>query len=429
MGQNGKRRGSARGAVLAGGLSVLVLLTGTVGWAWGARISGAVIAPGQVGVSRHAQVVQHPEGGVVVGIHARDGDRVSAGEPLIELEGAAVRTELAIVEDQHDEVMARRGRLEAERSGAGEIVFPEGISAGSADLMRGQEALFRARAETLDRTLEQIGKQIEQIRDEMSGMRAQAAALSEQRSLVGEELENTQSLLDKGLAQAPRVLALRREAAGLDGQVAQVEAGIAQAKTRITGLELEALRAQSERREEAERELRDLGPREMELAERRASLSRQVAELEVRAPVSGIVHEMRVNTPRSVIRPAEAVLNIIPQDRPLIITAHVSPVNVDEVRAGQEVRVRFSSFSSRTTPEILGVLERVSADAVQDERTGAAHYLAEVSVTPEEMARIGDDPLLPGMPAEVFILTGERSPAAYLLSPLTDYFKRAFREG
>ena len=253
-------------------------------------------------------------------------------------------------------------------------------------------------------------------------------ALKTQRDLIQEELTDQQTLLDRGLAQASRVLGLEREAARLDGQLGETQAMRAQGETRVTEIDITKLKEAAERRETAETELRDLGYRELELAERRRSLTEQISRLDIRAPVSGIVHQLQVTTPRAVIRAADPVLFLVPQDRPLVIAARVSPLNIDEVSVGQDVTLRFSAFSSRTTPEIHGTLARVSADAVTDEATQMQYYRAEVTIPPAERERLGDLSLIPGMPVEVYVQTGERSPLAYLMKPLTDYFVRAFRE-
>ncbi|WP_299361828.1 HlyD family type I secretion periplasmic adaptor subunit [uncultured Paracoccus sp.] len=423
------------GSALALGLvSLLVLVLGFGGWAIMSRISGAVVAPGQVEVERHRQVVQHPDGGVVDRILVREGQRVAAGDPLITLDGQLLQTELAIVEGQYFEILARRGRLEAERDEAPSPVFPDDLRRSAEtrpdlqSLIDGQLGLFAARRDTLRQSLDQLEKQAEQVAQQIEGIDAQAAAVERQRGLIERELADQQSLLDRGLAQASRVLALEREAASLDGRLGELTAARAQGETRLTEIGITRLQQVAERRESAETELGDLGYRELELAERRRSLSDQIARLEIRAPVSGVVHEMQVTTPRSVIRPADPILHLVPQDRPLVVAARISPIHVDEVRAGQDVTLRLSAFSSRTTPEIRGQLQQISPDAVVDPATQVPYFRAEVTIPRAELDRLGDLDLVPGMPVEVFVQTGERSPMAYLLQPLTDYFARAFRE-
>jgi len=434
QGDGATRRLSSRGALLLGYVTIAVLLGGFGGWSMVTSIAGAVVANGQVEVEQRRQVVQHPDGGVVAEISVHEGDSVTAGQVLIRLDGDLTRSERSIVEGQFFELMARRGRLEAERADATEIHFDPEILAEAeqradvADLIDGQRRLFEARGETQRKSLEQVSKRRDQTRAQIIGLDAQRAALQTQRNLIEKELADQRELLAKGLAQASRVLALEREAASLEGQVGSLLAQKAETEEKITELDLESLRLSSQRREDAETGLRDIGYRELELAERRRSLTEQIERLELRAPVAGKVYEMSVTTPRSVIRAAEPVLYIVPQDRPLVVDAKILPINVDEIRIGQPVALRFPAFASRTTPELFGQVSQISADAVVDEASRQSYYRVEVVLNPGEEARLGALRLLPGMPAEVFIRTGERSPMAYLTKPFTDYFSRAFRE-
>ncbi|MCG6111994.1 MAG: HlyD family type I secretion periplasmic adaptor subunit [Paracoccus sp.] len=431
---SGDGRWPVRGPIIAGIIGVVVLVGGFALWATTTRISGAVVASGQVEVESNRQIVQHPDGGVVQQIAVSEGAQVAAGELLLSLDGTLLRTEHTIVEGQYFEILARRGRLEAERADAPQIGFADELLTAAtrdpalAELIEGQSSLFLTRLDTLRQSLDQLAQQSDQIDSEVDGIDAQIAALARQRDLIGRELTDQQTLLARGLAQASRVLALEREAARMDGELGSLQAARASAAIRQTELEIQRLRLAAERREEAETQLRDLGYRQLELAERRRSLTEQLDRLEIRAPVSGIVYNMQVTTPRSVIRPADPLLYIIPQDRPLVIGARVATINIDEIQLGQPVVLRFSAFSSRTTPEIDGRLDRISADALMDEATRTPYYRAEVSIPPDQLDKLGGLALVPGMPVEVYIQTGDRSPMAYLMKPLTDYFNRAFRE-
>ncbi|MBZ4023608.1 RTX toxin [Rhodobacter sp. TJ_12] len=425
---------SPRNALILGFLTLAVLVGGFGAWSVFSSISGAVVASGQVEVDQNRQVVQHPEGGVVAEIDVQEGDTVTAGQLLIRLDGDLAQSERAIVEGQFFELLARRGRLEAERVDAQEISFdPELMEEAArnpdvAELVEGQSRLFTARLETLQKSLEQVAKRSEQTEAQIAGIEAQRDALQSQQDLIERELADQRGLLEKGLAQASRVLALEREAANLAGRVGALIAEKAQAEGRITELELEALRLASQRREDAETELRNIGYRELELAERRRALTEQIDRLELRAPVTGRVYALAVTTPRAVIRAADPVLYIIPQDRPLVVAVKASPIHIDEITVGQPVTLRFPAFASRTTPELRGQVSRISADALMDEATRATYFRVEVRIDPEEQAKLGALELLPGMPADAFIRTAERSPLAYLTKPFTDYFTRAFRE-
>ncbi|MDO5642899.1 MAG: HlyD family type I secretion periplasmic adaptor subunit [Paracoccus sp. (in: a-proteobacteria)] len=423
-----------RGPMGMGLAAILVLFLGFGAWAFGTRIAGAVVAHGQIEVEQQRQVVQHPDGGVVHDILVREGATVAAGDVLIRLDGALLRSELAIIEGQYYEILARRGRLEAERDVTAGITFPAPLTdAAAADpglrgLMTGQESLFQTRRYSLQQSLDQLATQSDQVGAQIDGINAQQAALEAQRRLIAQELGDQRALFDKGLAQMARVLALEREAASIDGRIGEMQAARAQAEIRQTEISITLLRTKGDRREQAETELRDLGYREMELAERRHALLEQLSRLDITAPVAGIVYQMQVTTPRSVIRPAEPILYLIPQDRPLVIAARIATIHIDEVHPGQDVKLRFSAFNARTTPEIDGLISRLSADAILDEITNTPFYRAEVTILPDQHDALGDLALIPGMPVEVYIQTGERSPAAYLVKPFTDYFTRAFRE-
>jgi HlyD family type I secretion membrane fusion protein len=426
---------SARGPMIVGLLGLALLLGGFGTWAVLSQISGAIIAPGRIEVDQNRQVVQHPDGGVVGAIMVDEGQRVAPGEVLIRLDATDLRSELAIVESQLFEVMSRRGRLEAERDGAAVIGFDPllrkmaPVQSDVAELMAGQERLLEARSASIAQEVEQLGKQGEQLQNQIEGIAAQQAALYRQLALINEELVNQQSLLDRGLAQATRVLALRREEARLSGTMGELAAQKAQASSRISEIELEILKLQSRRREEAITQLRDLQFRELELRERRRALRDRMGRLDITAPVAGVVHDLQVFARRSVIRPADPVLYLIPQDRPLVINARVDPIHIDKLSIGQEVVLHFSALDQRETPELTGMVTHVSADAFEDERTRLSYYRVEIVIGEGEQDRLPEGTaLIPGMPVEAFIRTEDRTPIAYLAKPLTDYFAKAFRE-
>lgn len=427
------KRWSASKHLTIGGIALLILVGGFGTWSVMAQISGAVITSGQIEVDRNRQVVQHPDGGVVEEIIVDEGDTVQAGDLLLRLDPTTLQSELAVVEGQLFEILARRARLEAERDDAADMVFSEVLlevdTADVATLMAGQERLFQARLETNRSAVEQLTQQRAQIASQLSGISAQQEALATQQELISEELTDQQSLLDRGLAQASRVLGLQREQASLLGTVGELTAQAAQAAERMTEIELQILGLSSTRREEAITQLRDLQFNELELSENRRNLRRQLDRLDIRAPVSGIVYGLQVFAEQSVIRPADPVLFLIPQDRPLVIATQVEVVDVDQIFVGQEVTLRFSAFDQRRTPELQGKVTLVSADAFQNETSGASFYRAEVQLDEGQIDRLpADMTLIPGMPVEAFVRTADRSPLDYLIKPLADYFTKAFRE-
>ena len=426
-------RWSARSSLWMGFLCLLLLVGGFGAWSTTTHIVGAVIAHGRVEVAQNRQVVQHPDGGVVEEILVEEGDRVEQGDLLIRLDADRLRSELAVVEGQLLEILARRARLEAEESGADTMTFDplllETENPVAAELMQGYERLFRARLETAERETEQLRRQQEQIADQVEGIEAQQVAIETQLRLLAEELEAQQSLLDRGLAQAARVLELESEQASLQGRQGELAAAIAQAQGRITELEISVLRIQSQRREEGSTALRDLGFNQIELSEQRIALIQRLDRLDIRAPVSGVVYGLVVFAPRSVVRAADPVMYLVPQDRPLVVASQVEPIHVDQVHVGQEVQLRLSAFDQRQTPELTGRVVQVSADAFQDEQSRMSYYRADIEIEEGELAKLPEGmTLLPGMPVEAFIRTGERTPLAYLLKPLSDYFVKAFRE-
>ena len=297
------------------------------------------------------------------------------------------------------------------------------------EMIAGQVNLFKTRTTSMRQEIEQMAKRIEQIESEISGIEAQQVSLGEQLALINEELDSQQSLLDRKLTQAGTVLSLKREASRLSGELGELVASKSRAEGRITEIELEKLKLATQNREEAISSLRDLRSQELELAERRQALSQEIQELSIRAPVSGIIYGMQVRTPRSVVRAAEPVLYLVPQDRPLVIAAKVDLIHIDQLVAGQEVALRLSALDQRTTPELYGHIVQISADAFEDEATGQSYYRTEIFLNEGEIERLKEGTvLIPGMPVEAYIKTGDRTPMAYLIKPLSDYFVRAFRE-
>jgi HlyD family secretion protein len=420
--------------LMLGYAALVLLVLGLGSWSVTARISGAVIAPGQVEVLRNRQVVQHPTGGVVVEIVARDGDRVAAGDVLLRLEGDEIRAELAMVESQLFELIARQDRLEAQRDAAVAIGFNTEITARAeadpalAEVMASQRDQFEARRDARLREREQLDERAGQIGNQIDGLTFQRDALDEQIALVGEELAAQETLYAQGLTQMVRVLSARRELAQLRGNLGQLEASIAENRARLVEIELEKLKLDTREREDAIAELRDIELREIELRARRATLVEDVARLDVRAPADGIVYGSTVETLRAVVRAAEPILHIVPQDIALIVRARIEAQMIDQVHAGQPAVLRFPAFDSRTTPEVTGRVAAVSADVFTDEATRQPYYRVDIGLDQAAMAELGGRALVPGMPAEAFIQTDARTPLTYLVKPFSDYFTHAFRE-
>jgi HlyD family secretion protein len=418
------------------GLACIFLLFGGFGlWSVLARIDGAIVASGQVQVEQNRQVVAHRDGGEVAGVHVTEGDIVEAGQLLLTLNGHDIESNLAITEGQMFEMMARAARLQAERDGTDKIALSDELLRRSkidtdvARLVAGQQDLFAARRLTAHKEIEQLGKRSIQTAAQIDGIVAQRGALERQLALIGEDLESQDALLKRGLTQQSRVISLRREQADVTGQIGSLLASEAQVRSQVAEIDLQVFKLGSDRRETAITTLRDIQARGLELRQQRDSLLEQLKRLDVRAPVSGVVYDLAVFGPGAVVTPAAPVLYLVPQDRPLVVASRISPIHVDKVYPGQPVRLRFSTFDSRTTPEINGSVTKVSADVFTDDVAQTSYYLAEIQIDEVQRSLLpAGSVLIPGMLVETYMSTGERAPLAYLTKPLLDYFVRAFRE-
>lgn len=433
MTQRPPKRWPAHKYLAIGSIALMILIAGFGAWSVLAQISGAVVATGQIEGEHNRHVIQHPDGGTVQDIYVQEGSRVRAGDLLLRLDSATLQSELAVVEAQLFAALTRHARLEAERDNAAKVTFDTALlpmtHPAVQALMAGQERLFAARLETKRSMIAQLTLRRTQIESQRSGIAAQKDALLTQRELIAQELADQQSLLDRGLAQAGPVLALRRQDAALRGSIGALTAQNAQAAERMTEIDLQILALATSRREAAIAELRDLAFTQVALAERRRTLRRQLEQRDIRAPVSGVVYGLRFFAPRSVVRPADTVLFIVPQNQSLVIATRVAVTDVDQVFVGQDVTVRLPALDQRRTPELRGKVTLISADTFLDEMSRSPYYRVEVQLGHDQLARLASDmTLMPGMPVQTFMRTAERSPLSYLTKPLTDYFTNALRE-
>lgn len=426
---------SGRGPLVLGAVALVLLIGGFGSWSVLARIGSAVVSEGRIEVERNQQIVQHRDGGIIEAVMVIEGETVTAGQPLIQLDGSDLRSDLALAESQLFEARARMARLQAERDGNGVIAFDDELldaaaaSPDVAELVDGQRRLLTSRAISEARELEQLEKQRAQVLEQIVGIDAQISSHHAQLELVAEELQAQKSLLNKGLAQNSTVLTLRREEEELRGSLGELLSSRAQTEQRTTEIELEILKLQEKRREDAITQLRDLSHTARQAAEERRALRERIARLTVTAPVSGVVLGLAYQTPQSVVQPGEVLTYLVPQDRPLVITARISPRDIDQVRQGQPATLRLSALDQSQVPELQGTVVRVSADALDDPASGQSYFLAEMRLVPGEMKKLPTEfVLLPGMPVDCFIGTGESTPLAYLLKPIKNYMARALRE-
>jgi HlyD family secretion protein len=430
----GTQEWTAKGPLTIGFLSLICLVFGIGVWSVNTKIAGAVIASGMIQVEANRQVVQHPNGGVVGQINVSDGDVVAAGDVLLRFDDSQLQSELAIIESQYFELLARKALFKAERDDKSILTYDtELLTQSEYDsdiraLMNGQAEFFTARRVSLDNQKEQLAEQKIQLGRQIEGVEAQNTAFQSQLALLEEELKSAQSLLDKGLAQASRVLALKREKARIAGQIGSLVADLGRLSAGINGINIQLVQLDTGRREKSIENLRDIGFRTLELAERRASVLQTLSRLDVRAPMAGTVYGNQIFALQSVVQPAQPMMYIIPKDLPLVVQAQVEVVHIDQVYVGQEATLNFASFSQRTTPQIFGTVTKVSADVLTDQITGLNYYQVELVPAPGEVEKLGSLELIPGMPVEAFLKTGERSTFTYLVKPVTDYFNKAFRE-
>jgi HlyD family secretion protein len=420
---------------LRAGTALFVLLTGGVGgWAATTEISGAVIAPGALVVDSNVKKVQHPTGGIVGELRVRDGDRVKAGDILIRLDDTVTRANLAIVTKGLDELTARRARLEAERDGQEGVTFPDDLLKRASDpqvahVIEGERKLFELRRSARMGLKAQLRQRVDQLGEQTNGLTLQEQAKAQEIVLIQRELKGAHELWAKNLMPITKLTSLEREATRVEGERGDLVASIAQLKDKVSETELQIIQIDRDLASEVGKDLREAEDKIGELVERKVSAEDQLKRIDIRAPQDGTVHQLTVHTVGGVITAnGEAIMLIVPDGDHLVVEAKVAPQDIDQLRLDQEATLRFSAFNQRTTPEIIGTVSRISADVTTDQRTGQSYYTIRIALTAEEIARLGDVRLVPGMPVEGFIQTGERNVLSYLVKPLRDQITPAFRE-
>lgn len=426
-------RGSIRFHLIVGLVVVTLLTCGIGGWASTAQISGALIAPGSIVVDSNVKKVQHPTGGVVGEVRARDGDRVKAGDVVVRLDDTVTKASLAIVTKGLDGLWARRARLLAEQDGAERITFPPELMESFANpdvrsLIGNEIKLFQVRSSGRVGQKAQLKERIAQLKEEIGGLEAQENAKSREIELIQKELVGVRDLFAKNLVQISRLTVLERDAARLDGDRAQFIAQKAQAKGKITEIELQIIQIDKDLSSEVSKEMREINDKIGEFVERKVTAEDQLRRIDIRAPQDGMVLQSTVHTVGGVITAGDAIMLIVPESDNLSVEAKVNPQDIDQLRIGQKTLLRLSAFNQRTTPELNGTVSRISPDTTTDQRTGQSYYTIRVSMPPEEVAKLGEVKLIPGMPVEAFVQTGERTMISYLAKPFSDQLMRAFRE-
>lgn len=417
-----------------GWFALVILVFGFGGWAALVPISGAIIAHGQVDVDKSRQIVQHSEGGLVSDVLIKEGDRVRSGQVLLRLGGAAIKSELTIVEDELAAVTAQRARTEAERDGLAAIVFPDGLMRQAKTipkvraLIDAQQLQFHTSADRFQTEADQLLLRHGQINSQIQSITSQIKTAKRQKSIIDQELAAQKGLFDQGLVTASQILGIEREAVRLDGILGEYTSSYAEAQSRATDAGLEILRLDSLRQERALAELHDITARQAELIERAQALQSRIDALEIRSPVDGVVMGLQITAPGMVLRAVEPALYVIPQNRAFVVNARIAPTDIDEVSPGQAATLRIAAFDSRRVPDLVGRLLAVSPDTFVDQNHASSYYRAEIEIPAAEIAKLSPAPLVPGMPAEVFLRTRDRTALSYLLEPLFAFFHRALRE-
>jgi HlyD family secretion protein len=413
---------------------VLVLGVGIVGvWATFVPLSGAVVLPGTLVVESNVKKLQHPTGGVVAEIAARDGMHVDAGDLVLRLDETQIRANRQVLANQLDQIRVRLARLVAERDGMTELKVPRELSARMRDatiepLVASERSLLDARAQSRRAQKDLLRSTIGQLEDQIAGLQAQLQSKSSQLELISSELIGVNEMYSKGLAPLTRLTTLKREAARLEGEQGQLTSAVAETKAKIGQGQLQIMKVDQDLQTEVMKDLREAEDKEAELVEKIVAAQDQLNRVEIRAPTSGVVHQLSVHTIGGVIRPSDVVMEIVPESDALAIEARLTPHDIDQVRRGQTAYLRFSAFNQRTTPQLAGVVSYVSADLSRDAQTNSTYYTVRITLSGEERRRLGDLTLIAGMPVDAFLQTGSRTMMSYLLKPLSDQFQRMFIE-
>ncbi|MFT7286680.1 MAG: epimerase transport system membrane fusion protein [Halieaceae bacterium] len=412
------------------GLIIIGIVFGGFGlWAVTAPLDSAALAPGTVTVEGHRKAVQHLQGGIVKEILVREGQTVQSEEPLLILDDTQARAELGIVTGQYFTARALDDRLSSERDGMDEARFSEALltdDSRAEEAIKSQREIFVARRNDRLGEMEVLQQRIVQLESQIDGLRALVGANREVVTILEEEIADLTTLLSDGFADKQRLRELQRTRASTMGEIADNNASIASSEVRIGETRLEILQLNKRFITEVVDQLAEAQAQVYDLEQRTSALQDTLTRTVLRAPVGGIVLAMNTHTIGGVIRPGDTLLEIVPDITELVIDARISPQDIDRVTIGADADVRFSAFKNAYT--IIGTLDRVSADALLDEQSGMSYFSARIIISDEELGRLEGLQLLPGMPAEVFINTGERTLLQYLITPASNMFARSLIE-
>ncbi|MEC4747739.1 HlyD family type I secretion periplasmic adaptor subunit [Methylomicrobium sp. Wu6] len=415
------------------GAVIVVLTFGIFGaWAFLAPIDSSALAPGVVVVKSHRKTVQHLDGGIVAKILAKDGDLVSEGDALLILDDTQIKAQLESARSQFIVLSAQVARLRAEKDHLKQVVYPEALNDASdpriTEAKQAENNVFHSRITTHDGEMAVLKERVSQISSKIRGLQSQVESKKILVDSYGEEIHDLKELLAEGFADKQRLRDMERNHAIQSGEIAQINAEIATNQMLISETRLQILQIEKKFQEEVAGKLSEAQAQLNEVTERMSAYQDKLNRIIIKAPASGMVMGLSVHTQNGVIAPGHAILDIVPKDAELIIEARVSPNDIDRVTVGLQAEVRFSAFKQSQTPKMNGKVIQLSADRFVDEQNGQPYYQARIELTPESQKDLGELQLVPGMPAEVLIKTGERTLFEYLAQPATNAFARALIE-
>ncbi|WLG47957.1 HlyD family type I secretion periplasmic adaptor subunit [Pseudomonas sp. FP1740] len=414
------------------GFGILLMTFGVFGtWAAVAPIDGAAYAPGVVTVQAYRKTVQHLEGGIVKEVLAHDGDIVKQDDPLIILDDAQLRSEYEMTRSQLIAARAMEARLKAERDNLPVIgfdVMTDSDSLRGAEARQGETQVFNARRGSRLGQISVLQERIGQLNQQIKGLEAMIGVKSQlNKSYSGEIVELT-DMLSQGFVDKQRLLEQQRKLEMVKSELADHRSTITRTRLQINETQLQILQVDKDFNADVAKQLADVQTKIYDLQEKASALEDRLSHIIIRAPESGMVIGMTVHTIGGVVRSATPLLDIVPSVSELVIEAQVAPVDIDRIAIGKRADIRFGAFNSATTPVIQGEVISVSADRLVNEKTGTPYYLARVRVTEAGVRALGDRKLLPGMPADVLIITGQRTLLQYLLQPARNVISQALIE-
>lgn len=407
------------------------LLVGLGGWAALAKLAGAVVASGRVVVEGNSKKIQHLSGGIVSEIDVAEGDRVEAGQVLLRLSATIVQANLSIVENTLAQLYSRRARLGAELAEASSFTVPEDLEAltnlkAAKTFIDSEQSLFNSRRNALSGMKKQLATRKDQLADEARGLSVQVEATDNELAIVKEDVSKTQELYKKGLVTLQRLNLLKRQLSNLEGQQGQYMAARAQTVGKLSELDLQLLQLDEDRKSEVTKDLTSIEATVAEYEERLAATRDQLDRLDIRSPIAGRIYQLSVHNINGVIQPGEVLMLVVPEKEELAIEANIVPKDIDQIYVGQPVTIRFTAFNQSTTPDVSAEVAVVAPDLQTDSRTGTSYYSLRIKPRKAGMEHIPGGRLYPGMPAEVFIQTSERSVLSYFVKPFQDRLKKTF---